>query len=359
MVKNGFVYVSGTFDGWYYGFGNEDRNSKVWKFDLDGHLKGMATYNNGSADYALDFTVDGQDNIYLSSQSQNLSTGLFDMATTKFGGDCLLVWTSRYNNNGTGNHQPASITVDVAGDVYVTGNSDGDGTTGKDIATIKYNGANGDQLWVDRYNGSANGDDTAGTVLVDIKGDVLVSGTSVNGGTGSDFTAIKYSADGTRQWDTLYGTNATETATSAALDQNGDFILTGSGTEASSVPQFLTVKFTDVINVALDIKPGSFPNSINPRNKGVIPVAVLTTDTFDAATVDATSVLFGATGTEVGANHYALEDVNGDGKADLVFQFPTLSTGIVCGTKTATIKGSTTLGQAFEGSDAIVTTGCK
>ena len=111
--------------------------------------------------------------------------------------------------------------------------------------------------------------------------------------------------------------------------------------------------------VAIDIKPGSFPNSINPRNNGVIPVAVLTTDSFDAATVDATSVLFGAIGTEVGANHYALEDVNGDGKADLVFQFPTQNSGIACNTKTATLTGATTLGQAITGSDAIVTTGCK
>ncbi len=31
-------------------------------------------------------------------------------------------------------------------------------------------------------------------------------------------------------------------------------------------------------NVSIDIKPGSFPNSISPRSKGVIPVAILTTD---------------------------------------------------------------------------------
>jgi hypothetical protein len=46
-------------------------------------------------------------------------------------------------------------------------------------------------------------------------------------------------------------------------------------------------------NFEIDIKPGSFPNSINPRSKGVIPVAILTTDTFDATTVDPLSVTFG------------------------------------------------------------------
>jgi hypothetical protein len=39
-------------------------------------------------------------------------------------------------------------------------------------------------------------------------------------------------------------------------------------------------------DVSIDIKPGSAPNSINPRSRGVIPVAILTTDTFDALDID-------------------------------------------------------------------------
>ena len=49
----------------------------------------------------------------------------------------------------------------------------------------------------------------------------------------------------------------------------------------------------EAAEVVIDIKPGSFPNSINPKNKGVIPVAILTTATFDATTVDPLSVTFG------------------------------------------------------------------
>ena len=45
--------------------------------------------------------------------------------------------------------------------------------------------------------------------------------------------------------------------------------------------------------VEIDIKPGSDPNSINLRSKGVIPVAILTTEDFDATTVDPLSVEFG------------------------------------------------------------------
>jgi len=57
-------------------------------------------------------------------------------------------------------------------------------------------------------------------------------------------------------------------------------------------PQLLT-NVQSVTEVDIDIKPGGDPNSINLRSKRVIPVAILTTDTFDASTVDPLSVKFG------------------------------------------------------------------
>jgi hypothetical protein len=53
------------------------------------------------------------------------------------------------------------------------------------------------------------------------------------------------------------------------------------------VDQFLTI--VETIQVSIDIKPGSDPNSINCKNEnGIIPVAILTTNEFDAVTVDHT-----------------------------------------------------------------------
>jgi hypothetical protein len=46
--------------------------------------------------------------------------------------------------------------------------------------------------------------------------------------------------------------------------------------------------------VDVDVKPGSDVNPIKLSSKGVIPVAILTTDTFDATTVDPSTVCFGA-----------------------------------------------------------------
>ena len=111
--------------------------------------------------------------------------------------------------------------------------------------------------------------------------------------------------------------------------------------------------------VTIDIKPGSFPNSINPKSKGMISVAILTSDSFDATTVDSTTVLFGAAGTEAAPVQSALEDVAGDGDTDMILHFKTQDTGIQCGDTSASLTGETFNGQAIEGSDAIKAVGCK
>jgi hypothetical protein len=102
-----------------------------------------------------------------------------------------------------------------------------------------------------------------------------------------------------------------------------------------------TVIGTQKISVTeddLDIKPGSYPNSINTKSKGVIPVALLGTDTFDVTTVDVTTLRFGPsdalpahnlTDPEVYAEH--LQDVNYDGYIDLVSHYRTKQTGIAVG----------------------------
>ncbi len=124
------------------------------------------------------------------------------------------------------------------------------------------------------------------------------------------------------------------------------------------------------IEVAIDVKPGSGVNPVNPGSKGVLPVAVLTTASADGepldfdpwdetSGVDPSSVVFGPSGGahHVHANPHA-EDVDGDGDLDMLLHFRVRETGIECGQTEAPLAGETWDGQAIVGSDSIHPLGC-
>ncbi len=82
----------------------------------------------------------------------------------------------------------------------------------------------------------------------------------------------------------------------------------------------------------IDVKPGDEHAVVNPRSKGVTPVAVLATDAFDP-TSEAVRYRFGAPdvvrdgGGARPAHGGHVEDVDGDGREDLVLHVPTDETG--------------------------------
>jgi len=120
------------------------------------------------------------------------------------------------------------------------------------------------------------------------------------------------------------------------------------------------------IPVDIDIKPGSDPNSIKVDNRGVIPVAILGSASFDVSDVDVTTLAFGPNGeapahdlTDPDTLAEHTEDVNGDGFLDLVSHYRNNETGIACGDPSATLTGSTLGGTSFGGIDSVRTVPCK
>jgi hypothetical protein len=113
------------------------------------------------------------------------------------------------------------------------------------------------------------------------------------------------------------------------------------------------------LTVSIDIKPGSADNQVNPTVRSSLPVAVLTTPTFDATTmINVSTVRFGISGQEAASTGRSISDVNGDGRNDLLLQFNVTSTGLTCQSTTATLTGQTTSGQPIRGSDTVKPTGC-
>jgi hypothetical protein len=81
-------------------------------------------------------------------------------------------------------------------------------------------------------------------------------------------------------------------------------------------------------DVTIDIKPGNSQNRIKLSSRGVLAVAVLSTQDFDAsqftpemAHLSDSSIAMTESCVGAVAQHWSLDDENGDGQLDLVFFF--------------------------------------
>ncbi|MHA2298637.1 MAG: PKD domain-containing protein [Candidatus Hodarchaeales archaeon] len=187
----------------------------------------------------------------------------------------------------------------------------------------------------------------AGADQTVFSGDIVsFSGSFTDPGTLDTFTFEWDFGDGTKVTGTLapshvYLLAGTYTVTLNVTDDDGG---EGIGTLTITVERIL---------VDIDIKPGSFPNSINPDKNGVIPVAILNEGGFDPAMVDVNTVVFGP--NKARPVHWAFEDVDNDGDIDLILHFKTKDTGIQSGDTSATLEADLIDGRQITGVDSVRT----
>jgi uncharacterized delta-60 repeat protein len=241
LDPSGNVYVAG--------FGNGDNPATfdlfVLKYDADGNSvwtqRWTSPITNYSA-YAYSIAVDNQGNVFTTGfESDGFTDGEF--VTLKFDSAGNLQWSMTYNGSLTQIDYANHIVVDDAGNSYITGWSGGANNL-HDMTTIKYN-PDGTELWVKRYNGSADDNDYAYWLALDGEGNVYVAGQSVETGSDNDITTIKYASNGDEIWVRHYDgpAHGYDAGQSIAVDADGNAYITGNHTAATGL-ECVTLKYS-------------------------------------------------------------------------------------------------------------------
>ncbi len=249
IVQDKFGYVYATGVSWGSGTAKEDY--ATIKFGEDGDYIWAVRYNGpgNNLDYASAITIDDDGNIYVTGWSRSGSDyGTEDYCTIKYNNNGQQLWVKRFDG-AVGNDchyydYARAIFVDTDGNVYVTGESLGNDDLNGDYLTLKYNSA-GTLLWSKRYNGPSSKNDNALSISVDFAGNVFVTGGSQQQGKGYDYLTVKYNSAGTQQWAARYDGPAylDDIAKELKLDGAGNVYITGSSHGGTSKLDYATIKY--------------------------------------------------------------------------------------------------------------------
>ncbi len=207
------------------------------KYDADGNDLWVQGFGGISPCKPSALALDRFGNVHVTGSCSG------DYVTLKYNSDGTLLWWSDYNGPGDGEDIARDLVVTDSGQVYVTGESHGDGTWA-DVATVKYS-EDGFRLWVKRYNYFQHSWDGGISIAADNEGHIYVSGKSEGLNTGKDFVTIKYAHTGRRLWATRYDLTDQDIPVGLALGSENSIIVTGTVEGDIGRGDIFTIKYVD------------------------------------------------------------------------------------------------------------------
>jgi len=238
----GNVHVTGSSAGT-----NGPTDFVTIKYDTGGNELWVARYSSPVVGLGPEgghlIALDGSGNVYVTGNGEVGGTRDIVYTTLKYDAAGNMLWVATYEGPGPGSHSPWGLAVDPLGNAYVTGYSAGD-TTPYDYATVKYD-ADGNELWVARYDGPGHGEDMAWALAVDEAGNAYVTGHSAGAGTAFDYATVKYDTDGNEIWVARYTSPgaADDWGLALALDPTGYLWVTGSDVGADTYEDYATLQY--------------------------------------------------------------------------------------------------------------------
>lgn len=337
------------------------------KLDGDGNVQWQQSYG-GTDNDGFASVIQTRDGGYLAGgDTQSFGAGMEDAWLVKVDGTGTIVWEKTYG----GSDLELLNAVDNAGNggYIVTGMTRSFGSGGTDGWIMRVD-TSGTVLWQNAYGGA--GEDSLSSIRALSDGSYLAAGTTASFGTGNgDAWLLNVDANGNLPAPCSFGvsfrapgihSNGTRQDTSFTTASGTLHSTSSSVVAADSHDQATTqCQETTTLHVQIDIKPYSNVNIVNLNSHGALPVAILSSASFDVTQVDSTSICFGDAedasqrGCAQAQHPSSLRDVNGDGRADLLLRFATQQTGIDPGDTQACLSGRMTDGPSMEGCDALQT----
>jgi hypothetical protein len=194
------------------------------------------------ADEGRSIAVDNAGYAYVTGTSMN-TAGNFDITTVKYSPSGAQVWVRIFDRGIGDNDEGRSLVLDANANVYIVGNSRGNGTS-TDIVTIKYD-SSGTQLWASYFNGAANGFEEGRSIAVNSSGDVFVCGLTSDVNFYFDAVTVKYNSSGTQQWAQIYNgvISGSDELLDLAIDASSNVYVTGNTESSSANFDVLTIKY--------------------------------------------------------------------------------------------------------------------
>jgi subtilisin family serine protease len=242
------VYVVGSTNN-----GSSGNDILIQKFNKFGDLLWEQSFDGGAnaEDIGADIYVDASYNVYVTGGATQTTQNNLDLVVLKYNSNGVLQWSYFYNFGGSPIPYDGgtAITGDNNGSIYVTGTSAGTNTM-TDFVTIRLNANNGNQLWTSRYDYAQ---------LNEVPSKIRVSGSSiiVTGGSQStqtpnikwELATIRYnSSNGNQVGLSRTGGNSSsgiDEANDLTIDNNGNVYVVGATNNQNTGYDITILKFND------------------------------------------------------------------------------------------------------------------
>jgi len=221
------------------------------KFDSEGNVLWERRYNGlaSSIDYTHDGTLDAEQNFIVTGFSTDMNNTK-EIRTIKYDTAGNTLWEVAYNSEDKMDAEGTFVMADVSGNIYVCGNSYNDYGAYQPLL-IKYD-SYGNELWVNTDEQGNNNNNYIISATVDMAGDVYISGFISTQATYEYFIA-KCNSEGVYQW--FKKIPADIKYIKVLVSSIGDVYATGAGLDIlNGIFNASTLKYTQCPSVVQNFK---------------------------------------------------------------------------------------------------------